>query len=193
MVLWGTPQISSLGGATAWVFNVAALRATRDGLPPDAAVKQCRDEAAPLLLSSPENDFTNSRVMFRLAMHEFARDPLLTAALWVKGMMHTLLGPNRGCWMALWSGSPIARGWLAWAALWFATVLLATIGLVKAFRARSTPAWYFVGLIAITLFTAGIQGYARFRVPVDWAICILAGAAVMNGVSRKPKADRDCE
>ena len=141
MVLWGTPQISSIGGKTAWVYHAGSLRSKREGLPLPTAFQQCRDEATPLLRPGSENAFANSRVMFRLAMQELAHTPLLTAALWAKGMMRTLFDPNRGLQMQLWRDSGPARGWVALATLWFATASLAAIGLFKALRVRSRPAW----------------------------------------------------
>lgn len=177
---WRSTMISSLGGAAAYYFDVAPLLAAESHISVHRATADLRRQSGPMLLPEPENAFRNSAVLFKMAAQAFLARPLLTLALWAKGSLKTLLQPTSG---GVWPWT--AHQQPAWRVrvftlffFWLATVALALVGVRWGLKSQPDATVALIAVVGVTLVTASLQGYARFRVPTDWVVCVLAGAAL---------------
>jgi len=189
--VWGIPAFTSVTGEAAYK-QAAHVEAAATGTSWEDARQAIESRVEHRLSDSDWDQFANSSVLRDEAVRIVWAHPLVTAALWLRGMAWALLDISRARLLA---ALPAPAGTIAWVVaqvIWLGTLVLAVRSLADRGLRGSPVTVICLTVIAYTLVAAGIWGYGRYRMPADPAIVLLAGAAAARMIEcrrRGPSAD----
>jgi len=177
-VIFGEPGFSSGAGNCLLYFNAGVVMSAKQGLRTSDAVSPPERQAAARLAGTPDAAFADSRIKTDMALNILRDNKALTARLFVKCFVRTLLGPSRGYLTELFPYPGLVA--VLSGALGAFCFVLAIWGVQIMVHRPEQRALAF--LIALSLVYAGavafLQGYSRFRIPYIPLLTLAAGMGI---------------
>lgn len=190
-LIFSAPEFSSGAGNCVLYFNASAVVAAKNGISPSKAISLLKSEIEPHVEGTPEAQFRDSHVKTNMGLTILRDNKSLTAKLFAKCFLRTLLGPSRGFLNEI-TAYPMVIVSLS-AVLGTLALIFAIYGLWA--MARRPQLIALAMLIALSLVYAGavafLQGYSRFRIPYIPLLMLAAGMgvqAIHAAISAKRKS-----
>ncbi|CAN5793413.1 hypothetical protein BH20GEM1_BH20GEM1_00910 [soil metagenome] len=183
----GVATISTIQGINLAYYRAAGAIAAQDQISVDEAQQRMLDLVASEG-GSGLNPAERARVEARVGLREILRHPWGYVQTAVRGTAYTLAGPARSRFVERLRGTgaefmtpPIV---VASAASAFLLTIASMIGTIIWLRSREWRRLLLIGLplAYLLLIAAGYEAWARFRVPLEPLMAILAGISVLEGL-----------
>lgn len=181
----GVVILSTIEGINLAYYRAAGAVAVEENVP----VRVAREQMASLVQAESDplmNPAELSRVAARVGIRKIMRHPSGYAYSAARGLAYTLVGPARSYFVERFRGTPVEVLTLPVVAASAVSAILMTIGSIVGVLAWARAhEWRKLLLIAVPLLymlliAAGQEAWARFRVPVEPLLAILAAVGLMH-------------